>query len=115
MIAVLFLIELVPQYSCLTLTCSHLISSQLERVQLIALYEMADPNIHIRAGSTEDPERRRRDYVYQNHYAGTMYYAQTTNMRNSENQLLQHNFRDNVQRTSNAREAPGYVYLIREN
>lgn len=43
-----------------------------------------------------------------------MYYAQTDNMKESEDILLVHNFPDNVQRTSNAEEKPGYVYLIRK-
>ena len=75
---------------------------------------MANPRVHARAGSTGDIVRRRDEYVYKKGYAGTMYYAETDNMKKSEDILLVHNFPDNVQRTSNAEEKPGYVYLIRK-
>ena len=69
----------------------------------------------VRTGSTEDPDMRRRDYVYKDGYSGVMYVAETTDMQLAEDQLLhQQNFRDNIHQTSNQVAGPGYVYLIKE-
>lgn len=75
---------------------------------------MADrnPRAFVRAGSTIEPKRRRGEYVYRKEYSGTMYYAETGNMRESEDVLLAHKFPKNVHTISNSEDAPGYVYLI---
>lgn len=87
---------------------------QLQQVSLTHLYQMAGTCGMVRAGSTIDPDRRRREYVYRRNYCGIMYYAPTSNMNESENVLLQYIYRDNEQYTSNQEAEPGYVYLIKE-
>ena len=67
----------------------------------------------VRAGSTINPDERRRDYVYNRGYSGTMYVAKTKNMQLREDQLLQQRrFKDNIHTTSNQVAGPGYIYLI---
>ena len=69
----------------------------------------------VRTGSTQNPNKRRSDYVYKDGYSGVMYVAETTDMKLTEDQLLkQQDFRDNIQKKSNQVEGPGYVYLIKE-
>ena len=66
----------------------------------------------IRAGSTEDPCRRKSQYEEEG-YGGTMFCVRTDNMRRAEDQLLQsRDFRYNVHKRSNADETPGYIYVI---
>ena len=66
----------------------------------------------MRAGSTNDPERRRREYVYKDNYSGVMYCAPSKNMRDDEDSLLNGNFSKNVQKTSNQTTESGFGYLI---
>ena len=67
----------------------------------------------IRAGSTEDPHRRKKEYEDQG-YGGDMFYAKTENMRDAENRLLKaRDFRHNAQGKSNANDGPGYIYVIK--
>ena len=70
----------------------------------------------IRAGSTNDIERRRGEY-YGGGYRGTMYYAKTKNMKKAEDRLLkdacEEFLRHNRQCRSNNTEDEGYVYLIK--
>ena len=68
----------------------------------------------VRTGSTTQPRERRKYYVYDVDYSGTMYVAPTNNMKETEDELLKNNYRDNIHKTSNAEEARGYVYLIKE-
>ena len=69
----------------------------------------------VRTGSTENPDERRRDYVYKRGYSGVMYVAKTKNMKLREDQLLQQRkFEDNIHKISNQVEGPGYVYLIKK-
>ena len=75
---------------------------------------MANNPSVVRAGSTKDPNQRRNDYVYKDKYTGIMYIASTTDMKGTENELLQQQaFRDNIHQTSNQVAGPGYVYLIK--
>ena len=69
-------------------------------------------NLGIRCGATIDPKRRNNEYAREG-YRGTMYYAETKNMRTAENRLL-HNFdfEYNKQKNSNVAEDRGYVYII---
>ena len=67
----------------------------------------------VRAGSTEDPRRRKNQYEDQG-YGGTMFYARTENMMKAEDRLLaSRGFCHNAQRQSNAYEGPGYIYVIK--
>ncbi len=84
------------------------------KVTLDQLYHKAESASIVRAGSTNDPDRRRREYVYGRDYSGIMYYAKSTNMKESEDFLLRHEYRDNEQLVSNQTEGSGYVYLIKE-
>ena len=68
----------------------------------------------VRTGSTTEPKERRKYYVYEVHYSGTMYVAPTDNMKKTEDELLKNNYRDNKQKTSNVEEKHGFVYLIKE-
>jgi len=88
---------------------------QVQYVSLNQLFSMAKLPSMVRTGATENPDVRRKAYVYQDGYSGVMYLAETTNMQHTEDQLLQQqDFRDNIQQTSNKAAAPGYVYLINE-
>lgn len=70
----------------------------------------------IRVGSTGEPSVRAATYT-RDKYGGTMYYAETRNMRLAEDRLLKAAFesgggRHNQHTLSNASEEPGYVYVI---
>ena len=68
-----------------------------------------------RVGATVNPENRRKQYRSKG-YTGTFYYASVQNMKVSEQKLLScidgGTCPDNVARSSNAPEEPGYVYVI---
>ena len=64
-------------------------------------------------GSTTDPQRRRGEHERDDGYYGIMYYAHTKNMMLAEDKLLEfYPDSENIQRYSNARSKPGYVYII---
>lgn len=66
----------------------------------------------VRAGVTTNPEVRAFFYE-RDGYSGTMYLARTRDMRRAEDKLFsRRDYRHNVQRRSNAKAEPGYVYLI---
>lgn len=74
------------------------------------LHRYADRGI--RAGSTNNPNRRKGEYAREG-YRGKMYYARTKNMKTAETKLLsQHNFKHNQQVTSNQQPEEGYIYVI---
>ena len=69
-----------------------------------------------RVGATIDIERRRGEYERKG-YSGTMYYFKSENMKNDEDKLLNKCKSSgvcprNVQKVSNAKASPGYVYVI---
>ena len=67
----------------------------------------------IYVGATDDPHRRRTEHAEEG-YSGTMYVTRTENMKLAEDKLLEMGpYRHNVQKQSNAEEAPGYVYVIK--
>ena len=71
----------------------------------------------IRCGKTNNPHKRRgfysRDPEYESAAGGTMYYFKTKNEKKAENKLLSlRNWEKNVQKTSNAPDEAGYVYVI---
>ena len=75
----------------------------------------------VRAGATKNPHERGRNYVYDKdfNYSGTMFYAEVSNMKESESKLLKHKYRDNSQGKSNLTlksddDGSGFVYLIKE-
>ena len=55
------------------------------------------PDGIVRAGATKNSDQRRRDYVYDKdfNYSGTMFYAEVSNMKESEGKLLKNKYRDN--------------------
>lgn len=74
-----------------------------------------------RVGGTVDPERRCKEYIrkYKKKrlygYRGTMFYAYTNNIKKGENRLFEacgQGCYENIQRTSNLKEIPGYIYAI---
>ena len=66
----------------------------------------------IRAGATKDHEQRKGQYEREG-YSGTMYYANTDNMKSAEDKLFKIKVPpENVQTRSNISEEPGYVYVI---
>ena len=69
-----------------------------------------------RVGATIDIERRRGEYQREG-YSGTMYYFKTENMKKAEDELLNECKSSgvcpgNVQKASNTKADPGYVYVI---
>lgn len=90
------------------------LSSQIENVTLHKLFSMQHAAGMVRTGATTKPKERRNNYVYEDDYSGTMYVAPTNNMKKTEDELLKNNYPDNIHKTSNADEAPGYVYLIQK-
>ena len=71
-------------------------------------------------GATKDPDTRADFYQTPSGggYSGTMYYAKTDNMMKAENRLLDTALdtgggRHNSHSVSNAKEAPGHVYVIK--
>jgi len=85
---------------------------RLVKTNIGDLEDRATERKTIRTGVTTDPERRKREYEYDG-YAGTMYYAETQNMKRAEDRLLAIcHCRENEQRKSNAKSEPGYVYVI---
>lgn len=86
---------------------------ELYEVSQKDLKYLADESGVIRAGATNDIDRRIAQYEREG-YSGEVYFAETNNMRFAENNLLRNfDFRHNVQQSSNALEEPGYVYLIK--
>ena len=76
------------------------------------LHSIAQEWGSVRAGATDDPQRRWREYQREG-YRGTLYYAAVVDMRKEEDALLGYGFRYNVHRKSNvASETRGYVYVI---
>ena len=75
-------------------------------------------NRALRVGATVDIPRRAREYTGDYQFSGRpMYYAETSNMKYAENRLLMRceegdGCRANIQRRSNVRDEPGYVYAI---
>ena len=68
-------------------------------------------------GATDNYIRREQQHRSNYPERYKMYYAETTNMQHAENRLLQicaerEGCRSNVQGTSNAAEARGFVYAI---
>ena len=83
---------------------------QLEYTTQQGLDQIA--NWGIRCGATVDPQRRNNEYAREG-YRGTMYCAETKNMRTAENRLLhKFDFKYNKQKNSNVAEDSGYVYII---
>ena len=88
----------------------------LSQISFEALQQRAKQANDERVGATIDIERRRGEYE-QNGYSGTMYYFKTENMKNAEDKLLNECKSSgvcprNVQKASNAKASPGYVYVI---
>ena len=80
-----------------------------------ALIDMCNEYGVIYVGSTEDPEER-ADQHERNGFSGTMYYAETQNMKQAENKLFdakKGSYRYSDHQASNQEEEPGYVYLIK--
>nr|MDO8112914.1 hypothetical protein [Candidatus Sigynarchaeota archaeon] len=66
----------------------------------------------IRTGRTLDPQTRAKQYEKEG-YGGTMFFADTTNMKKAENKLLGNDLRHNTQEKSNAHDEPGKIYVIK--
>ena len=63
-------------------------------------------------GCTVDPYRCKAEYEREG-YVGTIYIAETENMKKAEDKLLAHHeFWHKVQQSSNAEEKPGHIYVI---
>ena len=62
-------------------------------------------------GTTINPERRRGEHQ-RSGMKGKMLYAPTTNMKKTENKVLEKCCKGNKQRKSNAKSKPGYAYTI---
>ena len=77
------------------------------------LLELSKERGAIRVGAAKDPKIRSYGYNREG-YVGTMYYAETENMKEAENKLLESkDHRHNVRRRSNVEEKRGYVYVIK--
>ena len=76
------------------------------------LHEIIQEYGAIRTGATVDVDRRRDEYE-EDGYSGTMFFAETRNMKFAEDRLLEIRVpRYNEQTLSNAQEEEGYVYVI---
>ncbi len=83
-----------------------------EKVTQEQLKQKAQEANAIRVGSTVDPKRRATQYSSEG-YSGKMFIAETQNMKQAEDRLLQIcACRQNVQKSSNADPDPGYVYVL---
>ena len=76
------------------------------------LAEIAKKDYSIRVGSTTNPKNRAKQYEREG-YSGTIYYAKTSTMKKSENELLKNDPRHNDHKRSNVGENPGYVYVVK--
>ena len=67
----------------------------------------------VRVGATIDPDRRLGQYQREG-YSGTMIFAETQSIKRAENGLHEEcrTCARNIQRASNVKEEPGYVYVI---
>ena len=95
-------------------SCSsiHFLFCRLVETTIHDLESKARERKTIRTGATTEPERRKREYE-RDGYTGTMYFAATQNMKRAEDRLLAVcPCAMNMQRTSNVKEEPGYVYII---
>lgn len=85
---------------------------KIQRVNQTQLHEIASLKGSIRGGGTINPTSRAGAYQREG-YGGTMYVAETQNMKQAENQLLQDfDFRHNEQERSNLPKDPGFTYVI---
>jgi hypothetical protein len=90
---------------------------ELVEVSQEKLFEMIETETHIiRAGASIDCDKRANGYEGEL-YSGVMFYARTQNMMKAEDKLLaagwkNGNCKHNLQEFSNAKEEPGFVYII---
>ena len=85
---------------------------ELQKVAQKDIYKKLEEQGVVRAGCSIDPKRRKDEYEREG-YVGAMYYAETENMKTAENRLLDYrDYRHNVQKSSNAQEKAGYIYVI---
>ena len=76
------------------------------------LHDIAQENNAIYSGSCSNIDLR-MDQHSSDGYSGTAYYSHTENMMKAEDKLLDVSHGHNIQKSSNAPEAPGNVYVIK--